>query len=398
MKRATLVVAVLALTLNGCTWLKSLGTKDNVEPPHELTEIVPTIEVHTLWTERIGKGAGTSGVRLSPTVVDGRVYAGSVDGSIEAIDARSGETLWSKQEGHRTGSFLRRGDNSLRWSGGPAVAGDLLVVGGLDGQVYAYSSADGSERWKTQVSSEVVSAPAIADGVVVVRSYDGRLSGLDAADGSQKWVFDQSVPPLNLRGNAAPLIAHGVVFAGLDNGKVVALNLTDGKQLWSQTVSVGEGRTEVERLADVDGTLALDGDELFAAGYRGQIVALNVENGRPAWQRDLSSYAGVAVGPASVVVVDSDGNVWAFDRQTGANLWKQDLLQHRWLSAPAIQGNSVVVGDLEGYVHWLSLDEGKLAARERLSRDAIEGPPVVSGDTVYVEDIDGHIGAYRIGQ
>ena len=173
------------------------------------------------------------------------------------------------------------------------------------------------------------------------------------------------------------------------------MRLDDGNEQWAQTLSTGEGRTEVERLADVDGNLVADGGTLYAAGYRGQIAALALDSGRPLWQRDLSSYVGAAVGGNAVVIVDADGNVWAFDRETGVNLWKQDQLKFRWLSTPAIQGKYVAVGDSEGYVHWLSLDEGKFAARERLGKKPIEGAPLVVGDTLYVEDVKGHIGAYR---
>ncbi len=398
MKRSLFVIAVLATTLSGCNWLKNLGKKDNVEPPTELTELVPTTQIDRVWSESIGSGAGDSGAHLSPAHAEGRLYAASVDGSIEAIDAATGRTLWSKRVGERNGMLWRRTDNTVRWSGGPSVAGDLLVVGGLDGQVHALSAADGAARWNVQLSSEVVTAPAIADGVVVVRTNDGRVVGLDANDGSRKWASDQSVPPLSLRGNSAPLIANGVVYDGFDNGRVVAIRLDDGAELWTQTLASGEGRTEVERLADVDGDVATDGATLYAVGYRGQVAALALESGRPLWQRDLSSYAGVAVGDSAVVVVDSEGNVWAFDRSSGANLWKQDQLKYRWLSAPAIQGNYVVVGDFEGYVHWLTLDEGKFAARERLGKKPIESAPLVVADMVYVENTEGNIGAYRARQ
>lgn len=398
MKRSLLVLVVLAAALSGCTWLKSLGKKDNVEPPTPLTEFTPSVQIDRVWSDSVGKGAGSSGARLSPGSEDGRLYAAGVDGTVAAIDAATGRTLWQKRLGKRSGWVWRRGDNSLRWAGGPTAQGDLLVVGGLDGQLHALSTQDGAERWNVQMSSEVIAAPAIADGVVVVRSNDGRLVGLDATDGSRKWIFDQPVPALSLRGNSAPLIANRVVYDGFDNGKVLAIRVDDGNELWAQSLSGGEGRTEVERLSDVDGNLVYDGAALYAAGYRGQVAALAPDSGRPLWQRDLSSYVGAAVSGNTVVIVDADGNVWAFDRETGVNLWKQDQLKYRWLSAPAIQGKYVAVGDSEGYVHWLSLAEGKFAARERLSRKAIEGAPLVVDDMLYVEDVKGRIGAYRARQ
>jgi outer membrane protein assembly factor BamB len=397
MKRSSVLILVLfAIGLGGCNWIKSLGKKDNVEPPTPLTEFTPTVQVNKLWSEGAGDGAGESGAKLAPTVVDGHLYAASVDGVVKAIDAASGRTIWEKRLGDRKGWLWKRGANSLRWSGGPAVQGDLLVVGTLDGNVYALSAADGSERWKVAVSSEVISRPAISEGVVVVRTIDGRLSGLDTKDGSRKWVFDQSVPALSLRGNSAPIIINDAVYDGFDNGKVIAVRLADGNPLWAQTLSTGEGRTEVERLADVDGDLFPMGGNIVAVGYRGQVATIIAQSGRPLWQRDVSSYGGAAVGDAAVVLADADGNVWAYDPGTGASLWKQDQLKYRWLGTPAVQGKYVVVGDSEGFVHWLSLDEGKFVARERLSKKAIESAPVVVGDTVYIEDVVGHIGAYSV--
>ena len=385
MKRLLLVVALgaLALSLSGCNWFKGMGKKDNVEPPTALVEFASSANVQKLWSHSVGKGSGNSGARMHPAVVGDRLYVASVDGIVQALDASSGRPLWSTKS------------KDVAWTGGPASDGDLVVVGALDGQVRAFSAVDGSERWQIQLSSEIICAPAIGEGVVAVRSQDGRLYGLDPADGTRRWVYEQAVPLLSLRGNSSPLIGAGLVIGGYDTGRLVAVRSSDGAQAWSQTLATGEGRTEVERLADSDGQLVLDNGELFATSYRGQLAALSAESGRPAWARELSSFAGLAVAANTVVVSDAEGNVWAFDRQSGANLWKQEGLLHRWLSAPAIVGNHAVVGDLEGYIHWLSLSDGSFAARQRLGKQPIESAPVVNGDVVYVESVDGNIAAYR---
>lgn len=389
-----LVLLAGSLGLGGCNWIKNLGKKDNVAPPAELVEFTPTVTVEKLWSTGIGDGADRSGAKMSPAIAAGRIYTAGVDGRVSALDAANGSTAWSEKSGKRTGWF-GRGGNSVRWSGGPSSNGDLVVVGGLDGQLQGLSADDGSMRWEAELGAEVISAPAIGDGIVVVRTQDGKVQGLDAATGSRRWVYDESVPALSLRGNASPLIGNGVVYVAFDNGRVIALSLADGSQVWSTPLSLGEGRTEVERLADADGRMVLDGNDLYVASYRGQVAALYADSGRVAWQRDLSSYSGVDVNATALVVSDADGAVWAFDRQSGANLWKQGELAHRWLSAPAIVGNSVVVGDLDGYLHWLSMDTGALVARERLGRKAIEGAPVAVDGVVYVEDVAGKLAAFR---
>ena len=385
MRRTFLTIALVsfALSLGGCNWIKGFGKKDNVEPPTPLSEIAPSANVQKLWSHSVGKGSGMSGARMHPAIAGDRLYVASVDGVLQALDAANGSTLWSTKT------------KDVEWAGGPASDGDLLVVGALNGQVRGFSSADGSERWQVQLSSEIICAPAIGEGVVAVRSQDGRLFGLDPADGTRRWVYEQAVPLLSLRGNSSPLIGAGLVYGGYDTGRLVAVRSNDGALAWTQVLSTGEGRTEVERLADSDGQIALDNGEIFATSYYGQLASFSAESGRPAWSRELSSFAGLAVAASTVVVSDADGNVWAFDRQSGANLWKQEGLLHRWLSAPAIVGNYAVVGDVEGFIHWLSLSDGSFAARQRLGKQPIESAPVVNGDVVYVESVDGDIAAYR---
>lgn len=397
MNRAWLVaIAMLLPLMGGCAWLKSAGTKDNVEPPAELMPIDGALQVQRIWTSSVGSGAGSSGALMGVTVVDGRAYAASVDGTVRAFDAATGRTLWTTRLGE--GKSNRRRDHGARLSSKPGVEGDLLVIGSLDGRVFALSSADGSHLWTVTVSSEILAQPAISGGFVAVRANDGRLYGLDSADGSRRWIYDQPVPPLTLRGSSAPQISGGIIYSGFDNGVITALQLANGEPVWSQLIALGEGRTEVERLADVDGRIVVDGDTVFGVGYGGKLAALTSYDGRPQWQRDLSSYSGVAVNPSVVAVVDDEASVWLFERTSGSNLWKQDDLSWRWLSAPALVTDHAVVGDLDGYVHWLSLEDGRVVARTRLGRKPIEVAPIAVGDTVYVVDIGGQIGAYRVAR
>lgn len=401
--RHVLMLSLLVLlpTFAGCSLIsKMVAGKDNVQPPTELTEFTPTLQVQRLWKESIGEGSGRSGIRLRPAYADGRLYVASVDGKVAALDATSGKTIW--QDDTRTHGWFgyfgkKKHYPDALYAGGPAVSGDLLVVGTLDGHVYGMDAATGKQRWAAELSDEVVSAPVIDGGVVYARTNDARVYALDAATGARKWVNDQGeVPLLSLRGNGPLLVAHGVVFYGSDDGNVVALRSDTGSAQWQQQIAKGEGRSDIEKLDDADGSLQLDSDTLYATAYHGSLVSINAPDGKVNWNRPFSSYVGVAAAGQQLIGVDEDSLVWSLDTSAGADMWKQDGLKYRWLSGPAVQGKYAVVGDLEGYVHWLSLADGKFAARERLSKDAIRARPLVVGDTVFVEDVDGTIGAYRV--
>lgn len=373
-------LAVVLLALSGCS---KTSKKDNVEPPAELTDFSASVAPARAWSRNVGDGEKKLGLRQRPAISEGRVYAADLDGNIHAFDAQGGEVVWRVESG-------------LRLSGGPGVGEGTVVVGSLDGEVVALNPDDGAERWRAKVSSEVVATPAIGNGVVIVRANDGRVFGFNLTDGERRWVYDRGLPSLTLRGNGSPLIAEGAVFLGYDTGQVVALRVEDGVQQWEQTIAIGEGRTEIDRMVDIDGEIIVDAAEVFAAAYNGQVLAIGLQGARQLWNREMSTYSGLALAPGKILVSDVDGTVWALDRATGSALWKQEALAHRWLTTPAIQGNFAVVGDLEGFLHWLSLDDGSLAARDRLTRDPIRATPQVSGDVLYAVGIDGQLAAYRL--
>ncbi len=375
-----MLVAALATT-GGCKWLKSPSRKDNIDPPAELVKFDATLAVRSAWREDLGKGEREMGLRQAPVIADGKLFAASPDGRLGAYDAASGRSLWSSKKGPR-------------WSGGPGAGEDTLVVGTLDGEVVALNPDSGSERWRAKVSSEVISRPAVGRGVVVVRSQDGRVYAFSATTGERRWVFDRGLPSLMLRGNASPVIDGPAVFIGYDSGDVVALKLEDGSQLWEQGIAEGEGRSELERMVDIDGEMIASGSELFVAAYNSRVVALDIGSGRPLWNRDMSVYGGLVLADDRLLVADAAGTVWALDRRTGASLWRQDGLAHRWLTTPAVHAGHAVVGDSEGYLHWLALADGSMAARERVGRDPLRATPQVAGELLYAVNADGKLAAF----
>lgn len=379
-----ILILLLVIAISGCGWLRHpFGGGAPVEPPTKLTDIQPTLNIRSLWSTRVGSGFGKRYVRVSPAVSDGRVYAADGKGRVAALDAGSGTTIWET-------------DADVPLSAGVGVGAGLALVGTSNGEVVALDADDGTIRWRVRLTSEVLSAPQASGGVVVVRAVDGRLFGLDAANGARLWVYQGNVPVLTLRGTSTPALAGGAVISGFDSGKVVELALADGRVVWEQTVAVPHGRSELDRMVDVDADPRVYAGVVYVVSYQGRIAALDVASGNVFWTRDVSSYAGLGVGSGAVYVSDAHSDVWALDRMTGASIWKQDALHNRAVTAPGVLDESVVVGDLEGYLHWLARDDGQIQARYRADSAGILAAPVVSNDTVYVLGEGGHLTALRV--
>ena len=372
------------LLLNGCSWIKSWGDDDDPDAPAKLVEFEPTLKVGKAWSTDVGKGLDKTGRQIRPAYSSGSLYAADYKGALFAVDAKNGRKRWEIK-------------TDLPFTGGPGVAGNLLMMGTENGEVFAFDASTGTQLWSATVTSEVLAAPAESDGVVVVRCIDGRVFGLDADTGQRLWVYDHSVPLLTLRGNAPLLLRAGVVFVGYDGGQVVALKLDDGIKMWEQTLVTAEGRTELERLSDIDGQLVFIASDLLVSSYKNRLASLAADSGRLLWFKDISSATGVAVNRINLTLSDKDGNLWLLDRRNGAESWKQDKLLHRGLTRPVFYGSFIAVGDAEGYLHWININDGQFAAREKVGGDGFSGPPLVVGNTLYVMTKKGTLIAYRAG-
>jgi len=380
-----LFAALAALfLLNGCSWIKSWGKDDDPDAPAELVDFEPTLKVGKVWSTGVGAGLDKAGRQLWPAYSSGVIYAADYKGLLVAVDADNGRKLWEVK-------------TKLPFTGGPGISGDLLLMGTQDGEVYAFDATSGTQRWSATVTSEVLAAPTEADGIVVVRSIDGRVFGLDADTGRRVWIYDHSVPLLSLRGNAPPLLRAGVVFIGYDGGQVVAVRLDDGTLMWEQTLVTTEGRTELERLSDIDGQLVFIASDLLVSSYKNRLASLAADSGRLLWFKDISSATGVAVERVNLAVSDRDGNVWLVDRRNGAEFWKNNQLLRRGLTRPAMYGSFVVVGDAFGYLHWIRISDGLFAARAKVGGKGFSGPPLVVGNTLYVLTRKGQLIAFRAG-
>ncbi|NNK38381.1 MAG: PQQ-binding-like beta-propeller repeat protein, partial [Xanthomonadales bacterium] len=211
------------------------------------------------------------------------------------------------------------------------------------------------------------------------------------------WIYDHSVPLLTLRGNADVLVRAGIAFIGYDDGSVVSLRVSDGSVVWNQTIVSPEGRTELERLADVGQQMVIVASDLIVSSYKARVVSLAADSGRLLWFKEIASASGVQVDRTNLAVSESNGDLWMLDRRNGSTLWKIDQMSNRGLTRPAFYGNYVVVGDKEGYLHWIDTDIGSFVARVRAGKNGFAAAPLSVGTTLYVLTQKGELIAYRAG-
>ena len=377
------VVSVLAV-LSALTGCSLFGDEDNSEPPVALESFDKRVHLRSLWSRSTGDGTEEQLVKLVPKVVDERVYVADRNGSVWAYELEKGTKVWRSKTG-------------VAISAGPGVGEGLVLVGSSEADLLALSADNGEELWRTSVSSEVLSVPQVYEDVVVVQTVDGNISGLDAESGDRIWIHDRSAPVLTLRGTSTPLVEEGLVMAGFASGKMTALEVESGREIWEAAVAISRGRSELQRIVDIDVDPVISDGVLYVTSYQGSLVAISLQDGRQIWNRDMSAYAGIAVDRQQVYISDADSEVWALDRRSGASLWKQDKLRRRSLTGPTAIDGYVAVGDFAGYLHLLSRTDGSIAGRVRVDKDGIQATPsALSGNRLLVLGAGGKLVLYQL--
>src|SRR5882724_870244 len=364
--------------------LAACSKDKDVDQPAKLTDFNATIRAERVWTASVAdKGAKPLRLGLGLAVDGNHVYAAGRKGEVAAFDLTSGRALW-------------RSKVKLALSGGPGAGAGLVVVGSTFGDLVALNAADGAVRWKVRLNGEVLSAPAVGERLIAVRTVDGKLRGLSLKDGQELWSQEQQVPRLSLRGTASPVMTGDLVLSGFDNGKVEAVNANDGSVQWETTISPAHGKTELERMDDVDAGVRVSGSDVYAIGFQGRVSMLALDTGQTWWSHDASSFRSIGLDDSSLYVSTSDGEVVALRRRTGTELWRQKALLHRRLSAAVEADTSVVTADYQGYVHWLDKATGAVAARASSGKVRVSNSPVVVGNMVLVVNDAGKISAFRM--
>ncbi|MFC4358963.1 PQQ-binding-like beta-propeller repeat protein [Halobium salinum] len=327
---------------------------------------------------------GAAWLRHEPAVVGDTVYATEYnDGHLVALDLADGTPTWhvglSDDDWETTGptvvsgpdrdlvlvgrhgtlyAYDRRGTQQWttgdRLSGavrGVTVAGDTAFVATADGRpaLYAVDLADGRTRWR-QETGLLEAPPAVTGGLVVAGDMDGQLVGVDRESGAEHW----EAPVGAAWTKSAPLVDDTTVYVGasdpeFDAGAITAVNIVTGQREWRRRL------TEV----GVDSSLALGPENLYAATFAGDLLALDPDTGAERW----------SFSPSNPFGDDSDGDVYADN-------------------SPTVAGDHVFYTGAGNRLYAVSQSPASVAGRTRADWSVDLGdlfaPPVVAGDHLFV--------------
>ncbi len=343
-----------------------------------------------------------------------QVFQGSLDKhDVEGLMfAVKGEELFVANNNGRLSALkmtnTSRWQDQLVWQGafsekvisGPVLDENQLIIGTAKGRVKALNPSTGEVKWQTQLSSEVLSAATISQGKIYTRTADGKVYALNRANGEVIWVSEHQMPKLSLRGAPKVLAGKDKVYVAWETGVLQALEAQSGSLAWETRVAIPSGRTDLERMVDIQSNLALSDGTLYALGFHGKFVAINVDTGNFRYVKELSGYRDFVVADQTIYLVDENDVIQALDRFTGTTLWKQKSMAGRMINDLKTYGNDLVVADAWGYVHWFNSVQGNEFARVKHSNEYGDGNRIthmkVVDNQLYLMDETGAISKYQV--
>lgn len=367
-KTTTLLLSLigLSLILGGCGMF---GKKNKALPPKPLVKFTPSATAKIVWQKSTGGYSKKQYVKIHPAIAGDSIFVAG-GSSATAVNKTTGNTLWKTPVADTVTAGVNIGEG-------------MVFVGTLGGNAIALDQSSGKPRWAQSLSSEVAAVSEASGGIVVFRTIDGKVHGLSTATGEILWQQIRKTPILSLRGASVPIVTGNKVIIGFDNGKLTAFDMQAGNTVWETILAVPRGRTELDRVVDIDGKMKLVGSTLYVATYNGQIAAVNISNGSTIWSQGYSTDTGVDADAQGVYTARQNGTVFKLTTNKGAPVWKLDDLERRSPTAPSIIGSQIVIGDYAGYLHFINTTTGKFSVRAHGDGSGYTVSPLVEGNRVY---------------
>ncbi|MBF7685148.1 outer membrane protein assembly factor BamB [Acinetobacter sp. B10A] len=342
-------LTILAVALVGCS-----SNKPKVEKikPNPLPKLVQAKSLQQVFSQHVSASNKKDPLRLQMAVDQGVIYvADPKKGTVDAFQGN--KQLWSSQV-YKKGML----------SAGLEVGQGIVVAGNQKGELFALEQSTGKVLWQAQLSGPIITPSHIQLGRVITVTNDGNVYAHDATTGQQLWTYKLPNVALSLRGQASPVaLDPNNVLIATANAYVYGIDVVSGVPRLQRRVSVAEGRTDIQRVNDIDGDPVMMGQFLITTSYQGQITVTDLQQQQVVWTDNSSSNQRPEVTRDTIYTTTVDGKIIAYGLLTGQKLWENDQLLHRNLSNPVLLGSDLVVGDFDGALSMIDPATGKITGR-----------------------------------
>jgi outer membrane protein assembly factor BamB len=262
-------------------------------------------------------------------VMDGEATISALDAG---SGAEAWKTNIKPPEDQRRTGFLGMGGRSDGggFGGGVAVGGGKVFVSSGYRTVSALDQASGAVIWTTPVDVPIHGAPTVSGNRVFVIDVENQIMAFDTTTGRQDWSYRGIPEPARIMRASSPAVTGDTVIAPFSSGEVVALRASTGQAVWQQVLSRTSRTSALSEIRDIAGRPVVSRGTVYAVSHSGILSAMDIRSGQPKWAPLPIAGVNAPLPVGDVIfVVSKDGELTVINRDTGQIYWSRDLNEGR---------------------------------------------------------------------
>ncbi len=365
------------------------------------------------WSQDAGKASDKSSRLTAPPIVaDGRIYVLDSASHVFAFDAQSGNPLWdaSVAPGGSDDSYLfgligtdHSVDPSKGFGGGVAYDDGKIFVSSGFGNVVALDARSGKKLWTQSLGDPIVNAPAANGGRVFVSTQENHFYALAQDDGRRLWDHQGIAESAGILESTSAAVAGEFILVPYSSGEIYAIRVQNGRPAWNDMLTHSGVATALSELDDIAGRPVIDRDMVFAISHSGIMAAININSGDRMWSRDIGGIQTPWVAGDYVYVLTTDEQIICLTRKEGKVKWIHQL--QRWndpdaktgpivWAGPVLVSDRLVVVSSNGIAAAISPYTGVLLGKMEIPAGTYIAPVVANG-TLYLYTSNAELVALR---
>jgi len=384
----------LPATRANTAWPQSIATP-STRSAHPALGRAPQL----IWSVGIGAGDGRRNrITADPVVAGGRIYTLDAEARVTAVST-AGQVLWGRD-------LTPPGESGKDASGGGlAFSGGKVFVSSGFGTLTALDAATGETVWTQDLNTTGTGSPSVFGDLVYVVSGDEIGWALDAGNGRVRWQVSGTPDANNVLGAPAPAVSEKYAVFAFGSGQVLGVFRKGGLSRWDAQIAGRRAGFGTGSVTDITTDPVIDGGTIFAGSHAGRTVALDLDTGERLWTAPDGPLNPVWPVGGSLFLVSDRNELLRLSARDGSRLWgvklpfftkakprrQNEIFAHY---GPVVAGGRLIVASNDGLMRLFDPQSGRSLGTTPIPGGATSNPVVANG-TLYVVSTKGQLLAYR---
>ncbi|MDC7682018.1 PQQ-binding-like beta-propeller repeat protein [Asticcacaulis sp. BYS171W] len=293
-------------------------------PAQAVEHAAAAAQFKVAWSKSIGTGSSTTTQVMATPVSDGKlIYTLDGEARIRAFDVNTGAEAWTRN----LNPGIRRDKDAF--GGGMALSGGKLFVTSGFRLVAALDAATGEVQWTKTVETPLRAAPTVSGKFVVFSDVDNQMIALNQADGAPGWTYQAIVEPARILRTAAPVPYENLIIAPFSSGELIGLDAASGQPVWTQVLAQSTRTNALSEIRDISGRPLIANNMVFAASHSGVFAAMDAKSGQRRWSVPADSTNAPWVAGDVIYLSTVQSELMAANATSGQVYWIADLNKGR---------------------------------------------------------------------